>query len=115
VVLAGQTSFGVLAALIERCRAAIGTDNGAMHLATARGVPTLRLFGPVDPGTWGAWTGYGDGGPPAVTVAATLACAPCHRLDLPPWEGGQGAYPCMLDVTVERVIEAVEALWSSTG
>ncbi len=113
-VLAGRTAFGVLAALLERCRFALGTDNGAMHLAAARGVPTLRLFGPTDPVSWGGW---GTG--PDMTVAATLACAPCHRLDLPPWEvasaGPEIAYPCMRDVTVEQVIAAAEGLWSSTA
>ncbi|MDQ3699821.1 MAG: glycosyltransferase family 9 protein, partial [Chloroflexota bacterium] len=114
-VLAGRTSFGVLAALLERCRFAVGTDNGAMHLATARGVPTLRLFGPVDPLTWGGWAG------PSIdaVVAPALACAPCHRLDLPPWEvashSAEVAYPCMRDVSVEQVIAVVERLWSSTA
>ncbi|MGH2355003.1 MAG: glycosyltransferase family 9 protein, partial [Chloroflexota bacterium] len=122
VVLAGQTSFGTLAALFERCRFAAGTDNGAMHLATARGVPTLRLFGPIDPATWGGWPGYtgsADESPPALAAGSSLACAPCHRLDLPAWEnvaGGTGvAYPCMRDVTVESAIAAAEALWSRTA
>jgi ADP-heptose:LPS heptosyltransferase len=114
-VLAGRTSFGVLAALFERCRFACGTDNGAMHLATARDVPTLRLFGPVDPAAWGAWSGQVGTGQPAIAVAAGLACAPCHRLDLPPWGADDGgvAYPCMRDVDVEAVIAAAERLWAA--
>lgn len=130
VVLAGQTSFGVLAALLDRCRLAIGTDNGAMHLATARGVPVLRLFGPTDPATWDAWTGGASAtvpslnvpslnvpslDVPSLNVSATLACAPCHRLDVPPWSDvvpGEEVYPCMRDVTVDRVIAAAEMLWS---
>jgi ADP-heptose:LPS heptosyltransferase len=144
VVLAGQTSFGTLAALLERCRFAVGTDNGAMHLATARGVPTLRLFGPVDAPSWRGWTGYdlpaaadgpqatlatqGDPGgqgaqgmrqasPPALVVTSTIPCAPCHRLDLPAWSevGGGEAYPCMQDISVERVVAAAEELWKLTA
>jgi ADP-heptose:LPS heptosyltransferase len=123
LVLAGETSFGALAALLERCRLVLGTDNGALHLATTRGVPTVRLFGPVDPAAWGGWAGVegpGAPAPPALSVAAGIACAPCHRLDLPPWEevGGPGApgvaYPCMEDVTAEAVIAAVERVWAST-
>jgi ADP-heptose:LPS heptosyltransferase len=150
VVLAGHTSFGVLAAFLDRCRFALGTDNGAMHLATARGVPALRLFGPIDAAIWGAWTGQsgqrGPAGPdssdsatpvgaaagrrgpgegsndtvstPALALTPSLACAPCHRLDVPPWERASGssipAYPCMQDISVDRVIEAVEALWART-
>ena len=61
--------------------------------------------------------------PPTVSVAAGIACAPCHRLDLPPWTavagGGPGApagdaYPCMRDVTAETVIAAVERVWALT-
>jgi ADP-heptose:LPS heptosyltransferase len=125
LVLAGETSFGELAALLERCRLVLGTDNGALHLATTRGLPTVRLFGPVDPAAWGGWTGLPGGGtppPPTVSVAPGIACAPCHRLDLPPWEavsgGGHGptggAYPCMQDVTAEAVIAAVERVWALT-
>ncbi len=116
VVLAGQTSFGSLAALFERCRFVAGTDNGAMHLATARGVPALRLFGPTHAGIWGGWTGFAGARPPV--VQSLRPCAPCHRLDLPPWPaaGGAGwAYPCMEDLTTEQVIAAVEQLWRATG
>jgi ADP-heptose:LPS heptosyltransferase len=128
IVLAGHTSFGVLAAILDRCRFALGTDNGAMHLATARGVPTLRLFGPIDAAIFGAWTGPAgpaDGPgraatiPPALPIEATLACAPCHRLDIPRWEVASSssapAYPCMQDISLERVIEAVETLWAQTS
>jgi ADP-heptose:LPS heptosyltransferase len=122
VLLAGQTSFGALGALLERCRFVVGTDNGALHLATARGVPTLRLFGPVDPAAWGGWTGPPgaptDPAPPTVSLGAGLPCAPCHRLDLPPWETvsatGEGAYPCMRDLTAEGVIAAAERVWALT-
>jgi ADP-heptose:LPS heptosyltransferase len=131
VLLAGQTSFGALGALLERCRFVVGTDNGALHLATARGVPTVRLFGPVDPAAWGGWTGppgpsdasgatgsYESLAPPTLSLGATLPCAPCHRLDLPPWEAvsgaGEGAYPCMRDLTAEGVIAAAERVWALT-
>jgi ADP-heptose:LPS heptosyltransferase len=116
VVLAGRTSFGALGALMERCRFVVGTDNGALHLATTRGVPTVRIFGPVDPAAWGGWAG--EDGPPTLSVAPGIACAPCHRLDLPPWEAVSGtaevAYPCTRDVSAEEVMAAAERLWSLT-
>jgi ADP-heptose:LPS heptosyltransferase len=119
VVLAGQTSVGALAALFDRCTLVIGTDNGALHLASARGRPTLRLFGPTDQASWGAWPGPDQGGPPAVAVAAGIACAPCHRLDVPAWENaspGEGvAYPCMGDIAAGQVIAALERLWPRLG
>ncbi|HEU5318655.1 MAG TPA: glycosyltransferase family 9 protein, partial [Chloroflexota bacterium] len=118
VVLAGQTTFGALAALLERCRFALGTDNGAMHLATARGTSTLRLFGPVDAGIWSGWTGLGNGGPITISLASPRVCSPCHRLDVPDWRvaapGHGDTYPCMTDITVDHVVAAVERLWQET-
>jgi heptosyltransferase-2/heptosyltransferase-3 len=115
VVLAGQTSVGVLAALLDRCRLVVGTDNGALHLASARGRPTLRLFGPTDHESWGAWPGEDLGGPPAAAVVSGIGCAPCHRLDVPPWDvaypGDGVAYPCMGDLSAGQMITAIERLW----
>ncbi|HEV2121403.1 MAG TPA: glycosyltransferase family 9 protein, partial [Chloroflexota bacterium] len=117
-VLAGRTTFGALAAIYERCRFAMGTDNGAMHLATARSVPTIRLFGPVDHHVWSGWTGRGNT-PLTISVASPRPCSPCHRLDLPEWEavapGGGNAYPCMQDISVDDVIRVVEEMWSRTA
>jgi heptosyltransferase-2 len=38
---------------IARCRMFIGNDSGITHLAAYIGCPTLALFGPTDPRTWG--------------------------------------------------------------
>src|SRR6266542_356220 len=118
VVVAGQTTFGVQAALFDRCRLVVGTDNGALHLASARGVPNFRLFGPTSAASWGAWSGSADTVPAAVLQSPRL-CSPCHRLDLPAWEIaslGQGvAYPCMAEMTSDQVISALEALWPLTA
>jgi ADP-heptose:LPS heptosyltransferase len=149
LLLAGQTDFGVLAALLDCARFAVGTDNGAMHLAIARGVPTVRLFGPTDPALWAAWPAAGAtrppgarhppgvpppcraGRPPAtgeaplpvapqhLVVVSGLACSPCHRLDVPPWDrvagDGQTTYPCMGDISVDAVLAAVDTLWTQTA
>ena len=121
VDLAGQTSFGALASLLERTRLVVGTDNGALHLATARGVPTLRLFGPTDSRVWSGWNGASDAvshNTPTRPLASPRVCSPCHRLDVPDWRsvpGAQGTvYPCMDDLTVESVIADVERLWRET-
>jgi len=38
---------------ISRCRLFIGNDSGITHLAAYIGCPTIALFGPTDPRTWG--------------------------------------------------------------
>lgn len=115
VVLAGQTSFGTLAALFERCRAVLGTDNGALHLATAMGVPSLRLFGPTDARVWSGWTGAMATSPLTLSIQSPRLCSPCHRLDVPDWRtipGVKGdSYPCMADVPADAVIALADQLW----
>jgi len=38
---------------ISRCRLFVGNDSGITHLASYIGCPTIALFGPTDPRTWG--------------------------------------------------------------
>ena len=97
ISFAGMVRFGALGAFLPRARLVMGPDSGAIHLAAAQGVPTLRLFGPTDAAVWGAWTGI-DPLPipptglllrdirdvPVVHISSARACAPCHRLSLPP-------------------------------
>jgi len=47
-----QTLIEVLRRL-RHCRAYIGNDSGITHLAAYLGVPTIALFGPTNPRTWG--------------------------------------------------------------
>ena len=151
---AGMVRFGALGAFLPRARLVMGPDSGAIHLAAARRVPTLRLFGPTDAAVWGAWTGI-DPLPipptgrllrdiqdvPVVHVSSARACAPCHRLSLPPrdqWPsdasfnqesrdraGSVGTstarstlpsstYPCMDAISVEAVMRGFDALWRAT-
>ena len=51
--LVGQTSFGQLAAMIERSDLYIGNDAGATHLAAAVGTPVIAIFGPTNPAVYG--------------------------------------------------------------
>lgn len=50
--LAGATSLGALAAIIERLDLFISNDTGPAHLAEAVGTPSVRIFGPADPHRW---------------------------------------------------------------
>jgi ADP-heptose:LPS heptosyltransferase len=109
-------------------RVVIGPDGGTLHLAGARGIPTVRLFGPTDAPTWGAWTGDSAAvvappdavaipdvrGVPAVHVSSPRRCAPCHRLDLPALPGG-ATYPCMDAIDVAAVMRAIAAAWEASA
>ena len=51
--LAGRTSIGELLALVAHAGLVIAGDTGIAHVATAFGVPSVTLFGPVGPEQWG--------------------------------------------------------------
>jgi ADP-heptose:LPS heptosyltransferase len=52
-VLAGRTGLRELAALVAAARSVVCGDTGIAHLATALGTPSVVLFGPVPPRSWG--------------------------------------------------------------
>lgn len=102
--LAGQTSLGELAAVLAHCRLALGPDSGPLHLAVAVGTPTLHLYGPADSGRFGP---FGDSRRHRV-IRSPRPCAPCGRLD---FVGSELArHDCMIDISVEKVLELVTDL-----
>ena len=89
--------IGPSKAVIRRMQLMVSTDSGPRHLAAALGVPTISLFGPIDP----AWsTNYQAGG---VELRLNLPCAPCGERVCP-----LKHQKCMRDLTVDMVFEAVQ-------
>jgi len=99
-VIAGETTLDQLAAILARCRLALGPDNGPLHLAVALGTPTVHLFGPADPQTFGPW---GDRARHRVVVSE-WPCIPCNRLDYSPAELVD--HPCVREISVDAVMSA---------
>lgn len=52
-VLAGRTDLLDLVALVADAGRVVCGDTGIAHVATATGTPSVVLFGPTSPGTWG--------------------------------------------------------------
>jgi lipopolysaccharide heptosyltransferase II len=103
--LAGATSLGELAAVLERCALAVGPDSGPLHLAVAVGTPTVHLFGPADPRRFGP---YGDPTWHRV-VQSPWPCCPCNRLDFS--GAALAAHRCMAELPADSVIqEAMDLL-----
>ncbi|MFH1094500.1 MAG: glycosyltransferase family 9 protein [Candidatus Omnitrophota bacterium] len=71
----GRTTLGQLAALIGKCNIFISNDSGPMHIACAKGVDTVSIFGPVDENV------YGPVGRTArhEIVMAEVECRPCYK------------------------------------
>ena len=99
---AGATDLPLLAALLARCALALGPDAGVLHLATAVGTPTVRLYGPIDPRQFGPW-----GDPTlhrAILATPPLACQFCERLDYA--EAELPLHPCVRWITTAQVLKA---------
>ena len=93
----------LLAALMGEARLVLGVDSGPLHLAAAVDVPSVRLYGPVDPLVYGPWAD------PLRhrSVASNLLCAPCYRLHWDalalPW------HPCVRHIAASDVVAAALA------
>ena len=107
--LAGVTTVGELAAVLERCALALGPDSGPLHLAVAVGTPTIHLFGPADPRRFGP---YGDPCRHRV-IRSTWPCCPCDQLEFPPAE--LPAHDCTSRISVDEVVSVADELLGGLG
>lgn len=98
--LAGQTTFGQLAAIYRACDLVLGSDSGPLHLAVATGAKTVHLYGPVPTAKFGPW------GDPArnVVLVSSFTCVPCDRLDWPAHV--LPLHQCMAAIQPQQVIDA---------
>lgn len=106
-VVAGETSLPELAYLLKEAAAAIGTDNGPMHLAGALGTPTVRIFGPSNPDRYGPWPGT----PGQVVVTAGWSCPRCEDLSIIRSPG----CGCMAAIAPDQVIRALDEVVSDVA
>jgi len=102
--LAGETTLREFIDLAAACRVFLTNDSGAMHVASALGVPTVTVFGATDE------TGTGPTGPLARIVREHVECAPCLLRECPI------DHRCMTRVTSDRVArETLAAVRESEG
>jgi heptosyltransferase-2 len=96
--LAGETTLGEFIDLAAVCRLFLTNDSGAMHVASALGVPTVAVFGATDDTT------TGPTGPLARVVREHAECSPCLLRECPI------DHRCMTRVEVARVTAAASLL-----
>lgn len=75
--LAGRTSLREFIDMAAACRIFLTNDSGAMHIASALGIPTVTVFGSTDDVT------TGPTGPLARIVREPVDCSPCLRRECP--------------------------------
>jgi heptosyltransferase-2 len=92
--LAGETSLAAFIEMAAACAAFLTNDSGAMHVASAAGVPTVAIFGPTE------WFATAPSGPLATIVREPVECSPCMLRDCPI------DHRCMMRIAPERVAQA---------
>jgi heptosyltransferase-2 len=95
---AGQTTLAQFIDLAARCELFLTNDSGAMHIASALGVPTVAIFGATDD------AGTGPTGPKARVVRENVECSPCLLRECPI------DHRCMTRVSADRVAQEALAL-----
>lgn len=91
-LLLPKSTLPQLAAFLKRCTYFVSNDSGPMHIGAAVGVPTLGIFGPVNPRFQGP---YGERNRWVNHTA--LDCLGCNLLSCPI------GIKCMKDLPVEKV------------
>jgi len=101
--LAGETTLREFIDLAAACRLFLTNDSGAMHVASALGVPTVAVFGATDDVT------TGPTGPLARVVREHAECSPCLLRECPI------DHRCMTRVTAARVAGVAHDLWEESA
>jgi len=96
---AGETPLKALAAWMDRLKILVTNDSAPLHVAAARGTPTVALFGATTRSL-----GFGPFHEASRVVEVDLACRPCglHGGDRCP----EGHFRCMRDLDPGKVFQA---------
>ncbi len=94
--LAGATDLRSFIDMTAACTLFLTNDSGAMHIASALGVPSVTVFGPTNE------TATGPLGDLGRIVREPVDCAPCMLRECPI------DHRCMTRVTAGRVVHAAE-------
>jgi lipopolysaccharide heptosyltransferase II len=94
----GKTTLAQFMAALVSARLVLCNDSGAMHVASALGVPTLAIFGSTEPQLTGPM------GARSRVLRHHVPCSPCFLRECPI------DFACMKSITPEMAIATAETL-----
>lgn len=97
--LAGRTTLGSLAALLDDARLLVSNDTGISHVAAGVHVPSIIVVTGSDPKRWAPLDGRRHR-----IVSHRVDCQPCEHLVCPI------GHPCATELSPQRVFEAAREL-----
>ncbi len=97
-ITAVSLKLNQLVALIDRCKIIVSNDSGLMHIATARKVPVVAIYGPTHPKL-----GFTPFGEKSIALSADVKCSPCSLHGQTPCY--QKSRFCMDFISPQKVVE----------
>lgn len=99
----GSLSIEATVRVLDTCQAIITNDSGVMHLASARQIPVVAIFGSTVRDL-----GFAPYAVPSRVVEHDVACRPCSHIGRASCP--KGHFACMNGIDVERVLSALNEL-----
>jgi heptosyltransferase-2 len=100
----GATNLSSTIHALDQCRAVVSNDSALMHLARARRVPVVAIFGSTSPEL-----GFAPQGDDVRIIESRgLPCRPCTHIGRESCP--KGHFRCMTDIATEAVVSAVSEL-----
>jgi len=99
VNLCGRTNLGMLCALIMRAQMVVGSDSGALQIASYLDRPVIGIYGPTDERLYGPWSSR------SIAVRKNVLCGPCSQAAC-----ATGAHACIQTITPFDVLLAVRLM-----
>lgn len=101
--MAPPTTITDIVGIARAARLMISGDTGPLHIAGAVGTPIVALFGPTLPERNGPWS------PWDITLSRTATCSCLYERRC------RRALPCIDDISVDEVVQAVRQRLSAHG
>lgn len=97
--LRGKLDLRQMLGLLSKAKALVSLDSGTLHMATSLGIPSVAIFGGVNPRF------RVRSNQQAIVLQADMTCAPCDK-----HETCDGRYSCLKRITPDVVRKAVHDL-----
>jgi heptosyltransferase-3 len=123
-LIPGELNLNQMTCLLSRSLLYVGLDTAVSHLAATTGIPMVALYGPTITNLWSPWN---NSGPVAqqcplprgkqrsgsiIVIQKDMPCVPCGQAGC----NGNGVEPpCMLEIEVSEVLDAVTELMGERG
>ncbi|MFA7061413.1 MAG: glycosyltransferase family 9 protein [Pedobacter sp.] len=123
-LIPGELNLNQMTCLLSRSTLYVGLDTAISHLAATTGIPMVALYGPTHTDWWSPWN---NDGPVAqqcpllsgkqrtgtiIVIQKDMPCVPCGMAGC----NGNGIEPpCMLEIGVPEVLDAVAELMADRG